>query len=103
MPTSTEFEPCSDDYITSVEVGITNYNHDTLSVVMLTINRTNRGIARAFGSGLIGSNEEPVLASIKYEKILVLQKRDHKILGFYGRSSKFLEEIGVYVEPINDE
>lgn len=69
---------------------------------MLTI-RTNRGIVQVLGSDLIGSNLDPVFASIKYAKRFVLRKRDHKIVGFFGRSSKFLEEIGVYVEPINDE
>lgn len=73
---------------------MSNYD-DTLSISMLKI-KTNRGRAQVLGP--IGSD-----SSVKYAKRLLLQKKDHKIVGFFGRSSEFLEEIGAYLEPINDE
>ncbi|XP_023640432.1 myrosinase-binding protein 2 [Capsella rubella] len=82
-----------DDYVTSMEVGMSNY-YGFLSIAMLKI-KTNRGGAQVLGYDPTGS--------VKYAKRLLFKKRGHKIVGFFGRTSDFLEDIGVYFEPINDE
>ncbi|EOA28683.1 hypothetical protein CARUB_v10024908mg [Capsella rubella] len=88
-----EIELDDDDYVTSMEVGMSNY-YGFLSIAMLKI-KTNRGGAQVLGYDPTGS--------VKYAKRLLFKKRGHKIVGFFGRTSDFLEDIGVYFEPINDE
>ncbi|VVB12031.1 unnamed protein product [Arabis nemorensis] len=86
------FNLVEDEYITSVEgFYCRRFPNFPVTVKMLRIT-TNRQTSQVLGHDPNG-----------YEGTkFVLDMNDHKIVGFHGRSSLMLEQIGVYVKPIDN-
>ncbi|VVB16804.1 unnamed protein product [Arabis nemorensis] len=86
-------------YFTSMDVHLDDLEFGSRALTdkpeALTFRRfkTNKGMI-----GMLGKEEE----SRRYESTrVVLGKEGHKIVGFFGRSFKHLEQIGIYVKAIN--